>query len=49
MTGDFLLVGGSFGGLCQVIVWAGGVTGDSFRSVVHLVDCGSSVRLLLLL
>ena len=47
MTSDSFLVGASFGGLCQVIVWAGGVTGDSFRSVVHLVDCGSSVRLLL--
>ena len=41
------LVGGSF--VCQVIGWAGQVTGDFLRSVVHLVDCGSSVWLLLLL
>ena len=34
--------------LDQVIGWAEGVTGDYFRSVVHLVDCGSSVWLLLL-
>ncbi len=30
MHGWFFLVGGSFGGLYQVIGWAGGVTGDSF-------------------